>query len=169
MSAPAFVPLGRVARTHGLRGEVSVVMTASLPVERLAGVEVWFVPPPDTIRSARITSVRPGPKGPLFTLEGVDSVEDAGALRGTQVLARASDVPEFEPEWDPVGATVADVERGELGEVVDVIVTGANDVWVVEGDRGRVLIPVIDSVVEEIDEDAGTALVRLLPGLIEED
>jgi 16S rRNA processing protein RimM len=53
--------------------------------------------------------------------------------------------------------------------VTDVIVTGANDVWVVEGRFGQVLVPDIDDVVGEIDEEAGTVSVTLLPGLIEDE
>lgn len=168
MDAP-FVPLGRVAKTHGMNGEVSVVMTVGLPVERLIGLEVWFTPPPAHVRSARVAGVRPGPKGPLFAFEGIADIGTASALRGCNVLARSGDLPEYEEEFDPVGLRVIDETRGEIGEVTDVIVTGANDVWVVEGGPfGQVLVPDIEDVVGEIDEDEGTVAVRLLPGLIEE-
>jgi len=168
MDSP-FVPLGRVAKTHGLNGEVSVIMTVDLPVERLIGLECWFTPPPASVRTARVLSIRSGPKGPLFSFAGVTDIDTASALRGCNVLARAVDLPEIEEEFDPVGLRVIDAERGEIGEVADVIVTGANDVWVIEdGPFGTVLIPVIESVVGEIDEDEGTVAVTLLPGLIDE-
>jgi 16S rRNA processing protein RimM len=169
MHPDAFVVLGRVARTHGLNGEVSVVLTADLPVERLVGVEIFFTPPTGGVRSAKVTGVRPGPKGPLFSFEGVGSITAAETLRGRNVVARATDVPESAQEYDPVGDTVTDAVRGDLGEVVDVIVTGANDVWVVEGPFGQVLVPVIDSVVESVDEENGEIRVRLLPGLIDDE
>jgi 16S rRNA processing protein RimM len=165
-----FVPLGRVARTHGVSGEVSVVMTADLPVQRLVGLEVWFTPPPAGVRSARISGVRPGPKGPLFSFEEIGDIGSASALRGCNVLARAEDLPDVEEEFDPVGLHVIDEARGDIGEVADVIVTGANDVWIVEGGPfGQVLVPVIDGVIGEIDEEAGTVDVHLLPGLIEDE
>jgi 16S rRNA processing protein RimM len=165
-----FVPLGRVARTHGMNGEVSVVMTADLPVERLIGLECWFTPPPLSIRTSRILGIRPGPKGPLFSFVGVGDIETASALRGCNVLARSVDLPEVEEEFDPVGLRVVDAQRGYVGEITDVIVTGANDVWIVEnGPFGPVLMPVIDDVIGEIDEDEGTVQVRLLPGLIEDE
>jgi 16S rRNA processing protein RimM len=152
MDAGAFVEIGRVASTHGLVGEVSVIMTVDLPVPRLCGLEVWFVPPPADVRTARISSVRSGPKGPLFTFDSVTGIDAAAQLRGRTVLARTADLPEIEEEFDPVGARVSD----------------ANDVWVVEGPFGEILIPVIDDVVDEIDEDAETIRVRLLPGLLDE-
>jgi 16S rRNA processing protein RimM len=142
-------------------------MTADLPVERLAGLEVWFVPPPALVRTGRITGVRPGPKGPLFAIDTVADLGTAETLRGCTVLARAADLPEAVEEFDPVGMEVFDHERGLLGEITDVIVTGANDVWVVEGPFGEVLLPVIDQVLVDIDEEAGVVNVTLLPGLIE--
>ena len=60
--------------------------------------------------------------------------------------------------------SVVDEARGVLGEIVEVIVTGANDVWVVDGPFGEVLLPVIDDVVLDVDEEARTAQVRLLAG-----
>jgi 16S rRNA processing protein RimM len=168
MDADAFVEIGRVAKTHGLNGEVSVIVTDGLPVDRLVGIPVWLVPPPHALRTTRIVGTRPGPKGPLFALENVTDIGTADSLRGCTLLAQASDVPELEEEFDPVGLTLTDATRGLVGTVVDVIVTGANDVWVIEGPFGEVLVPVIDDVIDEIDEVAGTVRVTLLPGLIDE-
>ena len=69
----------------------------------------------------------------------------------------------------PLGLTVTDVMRGPLGEIVEVIVTGANDVWVLEGPLGEVLLPVIDDVVVSIDWEARTVTVSALDGLLPEE
>jgi 16S rRNA processing protein RimM len=167
MDVDAFAPLGRVAKTHGLNGEVSVIMAVDLPVERMAGLEVWFVPPPSRVRTGRITGVRPGPKGPLLAIDTVPDLGTAETLRGCTVLARIGDLPEAVDEFDPVGLRVVDGERGPIGEVTEVIVTGANDVWVVQGPFGEVLIPVIDQVIDGVDEGLGTIRVSLLRGLME--
>ena len=168
MDAQEFGPVGRVAKTHGLNGEVSVIMTVDLPVERLPGLEVWFVPPPAAFRTARITSVRPGPKGPLFAFDTVRDLTASEALRGVTILARTCDLPEPEEHFDPIGLEVYDERRGSIGTITDVIVTGANDVWVVDGAFGEVLIPVIDDVILDIDDGADIVRIRLLPGLIED-
>ena len=151
-----------------------MVPATDLPFVLPEGLEVWFVPPPTGVRSGRLLSVRRGPKGPLVRIDGVTDVDAASALCGREVLARAEDLP---PEWsegsqprpEPVGLRVVDESRGELGDVVEVIETGANDVWVVHGSLGEVLIPVIDDVVLSVDEEEHLARVRLLPGLIEEE
>jgi 16S rRNA processing protein RimM len=167
MEVDGFAPLGRVAKTHGMNGEVSVIMAADLPVELLVGLEVWLVPPPAVVRTGRVTGVRPGPKGPLFSIDTVGDLATAETLRGCTLLAHVKDLPEVMEELDVVGMTVIDGARGLIGEITDVIVTGANDVWVVEGPFGEVLIPVIDQVVDDVDEDSATVRVTLLPGLIE--
>jgi 16S rRNA processing protein RimM len=172
MDPAAFVVLGRIVKTHGLAGEVSVAVTDGLPLERLIGVRVWFVPPPGIVRESVISGVRRGPKGPLVKLDGIDGPDAAAALRGTTILAAEADVPADmvpEPEDDPVGMRVVDETRGDIGFIEEVLVTGANDVWVVHGGPfGEVLIPVIEQCVVGLDWDAMTANVRLLPGLIEE-
>jgi 16S rRNA processing protein RimM len=172
MDPAAFVPLGRIVKTHGLAGEVSVIQTGRLPLEHAQGLTVWFVPPTSSVRSAVIESVRQGPKGPLVRLSGVCDPTTADSLRGASMVMSESDLPEGLPdeEPDPLGLRVHDAERGDLGAVDDVIVTGANDVWVVRGGPyGEVLIPVIDEVVVDIDYDAMTAQVRLLPGLMKDE
>jgi 16S rRNA processing protein RimM len=120
-----------------------------------------------------VTSVRPGPKGPIVAFEGIDGIEVAKNLSGCEILVPTDELPEgFEvPEEadDVVGMMVADEKRGLLGKVVDVIVTGANDVWVIEGAFGEVLVPVIEDVLVGYDDDSDTMLVRLLPGLIDEE
>jgi 16S rRNA processing protein RimM len=171
MNRAPFIEVARVVKTHGVKGEVSVTLLADLPFDVLEGLSVWVVPPVPGLGETRITGVRQGPKGVLLTCDGVSDLNAASALRGKILSARSTDVPEVtvESEPDPVGWLVTDVDRGMLGEIVDVIVTGANDVWVVRGDRyGEVLLPVIDDVVLDIDLDRGLVSVRLLPGLLPE-
>lgn len=174
MAPGAFLALGRVIKSHGLNGEVSVEPYSDVALEQLTGVEVWFVPPPGAVRSATINGVRPGPKGPLLRLSTVSDIDTAKALTGTEMMARIADVPEeaivaVDEPIDLLGLVVTDTAHGLLGEITEVIVTGANDVWVVQGPLGEVLLPVIDDVVLQVDIDARTAEVRLLPGLLPED
>ncbi|MBE0416484.1 MAG: 16S rRNA processing protein RimM [Coriobacteriia bacterium] len=172
MKDAPFVPVGRIVKVHGLKGEVSVAVSAGPPFSIPENLSVWIVPPPSGPTCYTVESVRPGPKGPLVKLSGFSGRADAEALRGRTLVAHPEDLPDGwgdTPEGD-LGLRVTDVERGEIGTVVDVIATGANDVWVLaDGPYGKVLVPVIDDVVLEIDDNARTATVRLLPGLIDEE
>lgn len=171
MAEAPFVEIARVIKAHGLKGELSVapLLPGEFPLP--VGTQVWFVPPPSTVRTGKVTGVRPGPKGPLVAVDTISSIEVASQLGGTRMVVRPEDAPSdyAEEELDIVGIEVVDEARGSLGEVVEVIETGANDVWVVEGPFGEVLLPVIDDVIVSFDEDEGIARVRLLDGLLPEE
>lgn len=172
MDDAPFVPVGRVVKVHGVKGEVSVAFAYGPPFELPVGSRVWIVPPQTGPESRTVEQVRQGPKGPLVKLSGVDDRGAAENLRGRTLLARRESVPGAFDQQGPdlLGCSVYDQDRGLLGTIDDTLVTGANDVWVVRGERyGEVLIPVIDDVVLSVDEESSTVQVRLLPGLIEED
>lgn len=101
---------------------------------------------------------------------GIDSIADAEAVAGCWVLARTDDIdlgPMDVAYDDILGRDIADPRYGDLGRVVEVLETPANDVWVVDGGAyGEILLPVIPSVVSEIPE-SGAIEVTLLDGLVE--
>lgn len=173
MTNGPFAHVGRVVKTHGLHGEVSVAPATETSLDSLVGLAVWMVPP-GAVRTSRILGIRRGPKGPLFKLESVDSIEVSATLVGATLLANPAELPvEWgdveEEETDLLDYTVFDTSHGKIGTITETIVTGANDVWVVEGRFGEVLIPVIDSVVNRIDDDTRRVDVTLLEGLLPED
>lgn len=172
MTESRFLPIGRIVKAHGLKGEVSVVPLTGLPFVLPENLRVWIVPPPATVREGVVQGVRPGPKGPLVKISGVDDIGTAQSLSGREIVARPEDLPEAwtaaAEEPGPVGMAVRLEDGSPLGEIVDVIETGANDVWVVRGER-EVLLPAIPDVVLSSDYDTGVVVVRLLPGLIDED
>lgn len=170
MTDGPFALVAHVMRTHGLKGEVSVASATGASLSLLVGLDVWFVPP-SAVRHARIAGVRPGPRGQIVSFEGVSDIDAAKGLTGARILARPADIP---AEWfadeveddDFMGYIVTDTRHGLLGSVVETIITGANDVWVVHGPYGEVLIPVIDQVVKSSDDEARTILVTLIEGLL---
>lgn len=145
---------------------------AGASLSSLIGVDVWFVPP-SAVRHARISGVRPGPRGQIVSFEGVTDIDSAKGLAGARVLARPADLPDGwlsgdDEDADFMDYVVTDTRHGLLGRIVETIITGANDVWVVQGPYGEVLIPVIEEVVESTDEDAHTVTVTLIEGLLPE-
>lgn len=156
-------------KVHGTTGEVTVAQTAGLALALPLDEDVWIVPPPASgAMTRRIESVRRAPKGQLVRFAGIESAAEAHDLCGRWVLARGDESEHTEGPDAYIGAEVRDVRRGELGRVTDVIVTGANDVIVVDGERyGQVLIPVIDDVILGFDGECIS--VALLDGLLDED
>lgn len=174
MDASPFTAVAKVVKTRGLDGAVAVTpLVGSDLAAAVGGLPLWPVPPRWVPRPLHVEAVRSGrTEGTsVVTFREVRDVTTARKLVGALLLAQTDLLPEAVRESDDVlvGFAVIDESRGRLGEIADVIVTGANDVWVVNGPFGEVLVPAIPDVVLRLDTDARTALVRLLPGLIDEE
>jgi 16S rRNA processing protein RimM len=114
----------------------------------------------------RAARVRPRPNGKeaLVKLAGLDTPEDAAARRGQLVRVALADAPPL-PEgeyyhYQLLGIDVVDEAETFLGRLAQIIETGANDVYVVRGPAGEILLPAIEGVVLSVDPDAGRMVVR---------
>jgi 16S rRNA processing protein RimM len=65
-----------------------------------------------------------------------------------------------------IGLRVDDQTGRTLGVVRDILETGANDVYVVQGDWGEILIPAVPDVVKDISPESGRIRVAVLPGMV---
>jgi 16S rRNA processing protein RimM len=105
----------------------------------------------------------------ILRLAGVGDRETADQFRGQLVqirLAAAAPLPPGTYFHHQIIGLVAVTEAGEvLGEVSEVLETGANDVYVVTGDQGEILLPAISSVIVGIDLAARQITVQMMDGL----
>jgi 16S rRNA processing protein RimM len=163
--------VGRIVRAHGVRGEMRVEVLTELP-ERLTWLERVYLsrdPDDENPQPATITGVRFHKGQALLTLEGTGSREEADALRSTYLLVPVGEaIPLEEDEYylyQLEGLEVVTDEGERLGVIKEVLETGANQVFVVAGPAGELLLPNTQEVVQEIDLEAGRMTVHLLAGL----
>lgn len=164
------VEIGRVARAHGLRGEVSVKLYFA-ESELLGSLDSVRLGSADDCRELTIEAARPTPKGWLLKLRGVDDRNAAEALSGAPLWVPRSALPEpGENEYylsDLVGARVVGPE-GEIGEVIEVRIHPSVDTAVIRAPDGRTLEqPLVDAWVEEVDLDAGVVRLSSTDGLVD--
>ena len=116
-----------------------------------------------------IRAVRTHKKALLVALEGINTRNQAEALRGKLFEVPEGDLPRLDEDqyfrFDIVGISVVDENGTSLGKVEEVLETGANDVYIVRDEESELLIPAIDSVVKEIDTGAQRMVVEMIPGL----
>lgn len=164
---PGHIAVGRVSSAWGVRGIVKVIPLVDKR-ERLApGRSVSVAGQRRAIESSRWQ------KGLVYLkLSGIDDREAALALR-EQLLT----VPESELEplgegqyyhFQLVGLSVQSTTGALLGRVTEVLSTGANDVYVVQGERGEILVPATDDIVKEIDLERGRMVIEEVSGLTPE-
>jgi len=106
----------------------------------------------------------------LLTLQGCEDRTAAERLRGLLVQVPIEEaMPLSEDEYyahELIGLDVVTVEGEDLGRISEVLFTNANDVYVVVGPRGQILLPAIADVIVRVDLDAGQMVVRLMEGLV---
>jgi len=162
---PGHVAVGRVATAWGPRGVLKVVPLVDTR-ERLArGRTVTIGDTAHTIQTCRWQ------KGLAYLkLSGIDGRESALALRDRLLTIPESDLEPL-PEgqyyrFQLLGLNVSTADGRPLGTIEDVITTGANDVYLVRGEAGEVLVPATAEVVREVDLASRRMVIEPLPGLI---
>lgn len=166
---PEFLVVGRVVRPHGLRGAL-IVQALSPMIRSVTPDSLIFIGTPPT--KIKIMEFRPHRDRYLMTLPGCATREQADRYRGAEINLRFDEVeplPEGEYYyWQILGLQVSTVEGESLGEVVQILETGANDVYVVRNADGKdQLLPAIKQVIKEIDLEGRHLVVELLPGLLD--
>lgn len=162
------IVIGRVLAPHGVRGELRCEPLTDDPgrFSRLPRVFIDGKP-------HRLLSARTARGALLLRLEAVTTREAAVGLRGEYLaipLSEAADLPDGAYyHFQLVGLRVRAADGVELGTLAEVLERPANDVYVVRGERGEVLVPALKEVVESIDLEGGWMIVRPVPGLLPEE
>ncbi len=165
---PRYLTVGRIVCPHGIRGAVQMEILTDAP-EHIAELETLYLGPhhhPYQVEQARFHKQRL-----LLQLKGCTERNAAEALRGDLVAVVVEDAaPLAEDEFyhfQLEGLAVQTAAGEELGELVEILSPpGANDVYIVHGLRGEVLLPAIPEVVQEIDLESRRMVVHLIPGLL---
>jgi 16S rRNA processing protein RimM len=164
---PVYLMVGFLRRPHGLRGEIVMDLHTDFP-ERLKRGRKLLVS--EAYTPLTIESVRNHQQSVLIKFQGIDTPEQAGEYRNQWVYVKASEVPPL-PEGkiyqhELFGFQVVDENGNSLGEVVEILETGANNVYVVKDESGReILLPAIPSVILELNTERRIMRVHLLEGL----
>ena len=166
-TSAGLVTIGRIVAPHGLRGEVRVRLETDFP-RRFEGLrEAWLVQE-GAAAPMVITGQRPHRGGVLLVIEGVTGVDAAERLRGAEIAVGRDAVVPLGPDeyyvFEVIGLRVRTADGRILGTVVEVVRAPGNDVYVVRGDDGEMLIPALRTVVRRVDRASGEMIVNLPPG-----
>ena len=165
--------VGKIVNTHSLKGEVKVISSTDFEEERFKkGSKLLITRGNQLIREVVVQSYRNHKNFLLVKFEGIDSVEEAEKLKNLQIKIDSDEVGELEENefyfHEIIGCQVFDENDRNLGEIIDILTPGANDVWVIKGENGReILIPYIEDVVKKIDITSKKVNIEVMEGLID--
>jgi 16S rRNA processing protein RimM len=167
---PAFVVTGRVTKPYGVDGWVKVEALTSNP-QRFREGSTFILEGDEEGERLCLEEVRESPGVLLVKFRGMATRTQAEELAGRMLFVTPREVGKAPPQsmWEHelLGMEVRTRDGRCLGEVAEVMETGANDVLVVRGEM-ECLIPFIEDVVVGIDVEAGAITIEPLPGLLEE-
>lgn len=160
--------VGAIVSTHGIRGEVKVFPTTddAARFKRLKNVIL------DTGKEQiflEIAGVKFFKQFVILKFKGIDNINDVEKYKGKSLYVTRDQAVELgEDEYfigDMLGMKVVSDAGEELGVLADVMETGANDVYVVNGAGGELLLPAIKQCILDVDIENGKMTVHLMEGL----
>jgi 16S rRNA processing protein RimM len=160
------IAVGRINQTWGLKGHVKVTPFTSNPERLATGAELYLAGKQTRV----LDSV--SPQGyPIMQFAGYTTREAAERLRDEIIEIDENSLPDLpDNEYyidDLKGLIVVSSTGEEIGELVEVLTTGANDVYVVRrpGDKD-VLVPAITDILLNVDLETRRMTIEVIPGLI---
>lgn len=175
-SSPKYLLLGEVLRPHGIYGELRVRVLTDYP-ERISTLKyIYLGRDANTGKHAQrhtVQQVRMHQSYVLLKLKDVDDRNRAETLRDLFVMVDIEDAIPLEDDelylYQLIGMRVQTTDGEHIGEVAEVLETGANDVYIVQGGiYGEVLIPVMPETILNTDIDTRIITVNLPKGLLPE-
>lgn len=165
-----YLETGKIVSIHGLKGEVKIQPWCDSP-EYLCTFKCLYSKSGD--RVYEIERIRPQGNMVIAKLKGIDTPEQAQALRGRILYIDRDDADLPEGSYfvaDLIGLEVRDESGRSYGVISDVLQTGANDVYEIKSNDGKLYyIPAIPSVIISTDIQDGIMVIYPMEGLLDED
>jgi 16S rRNA processing protein RimM len=161
--------VGAIIKAHGVRGEVKVFPTTDDPA-RFKDLKTVLLDTGKEKRELEITGVKFFKNLVILKFKGLDSMNDVENLRQAKLFVTRENAVELsENEYfiaDLIGLKAVSDEGEALGEISDVLQTGANDVYVISREgTADLLVPAIKECILNVDIASGEMKVHLLQGL----
>jgi 16S rRNA processing protein RimM len=162
---PERLIVGRIAKAHGIQGEVAIEVVSDAPDRFEVGARVFAGDRPLIVSTARAHQGRL-----LVRFDDVPDRSAAEALRGTELTIPADEAHALEDEWsfyphELVGFAVTDESGTPLGTMTRVDESPGADLWVVGARNGEVLVPAVRDIVVAVDREKQTIVLRPPDGL----
>lgn len=164
--------VGVISSTHGIRGEVKVFPTTD-DVTRFKKLKSVFFVQNEKEQELEIEGVKFFKKFAILKFKGIDNINDVESFRGGELyIPRSAAKKPAKNEYfivDLIGIKVSTEEGRFLGELTDVIETGANDVYSVTMEDGKeLLLPAIKQCILNVDLEKKEMTIHLMKGLLDE-
>lgn len=167
-----YLEIGKIVNTHGVMGEIKVYPLCDDP-EMICEIDRLFIEKNNQKQEIEVQYAKLHKNMILMKLSGIDNMDSATALKETILYAHRNDFNLDKDTYfivDLMGLLVIDTDDNSIvyGKIIDITQTGANDVYHIKNDDGKLyLVPAIAPVVIKTDIKNGVMEIRPLKGLFE--
>lgn len=163
--------VGAITSTHGVRGEVKVFPTTD-DAKRYSKLKEVILGEGADAPVLHIDGVKYFKNMVILKFKEYNSLNEVEAIKGKKLYVTRSNAVKLKKDEyfvaDLIGLKAIDESRNLSGELVDVMTTGANDVYVIELEDGReVLLPAIKECILDVDFDEEIIKINILEGLLD--
>ncbi len=162
-STPRFLVVARIVAPFGVHGEVKADLVTDYPARLASRATVYLGREDEEPRARELRGVRFHQNRALLSFVGCDDRSCAEALRGMLVQVPITEVPAPPPGayyfHQIIGLRVEGTDGAALGTVTAILTTASNDVYVVHGEKGELLVPAVEGFVREVDIERGRMIV----------
>ena len=163
--------VGRIARAHGIRGQVIVNPESDFPEERFRPGAELFVERGGRVDTLTVTTARFHRERPVIGIAGIETMTEAETLAGLELRVPVDRLAALPPgtfyRHDLIGCRVETPDGATVGVVSDVEGTMSGSRLVVDGAAGEVLIPLVGEICTLVDPQSKRIVIDPPAGLIE--
>ena len=163
---------GRVLNAHGVRGLLKAEAWCDSPKVLAAQKRIFFAEKDGTMKECKVTRGSVAAAFVLLGIEGIETREDAIALKNTVFYLKREDIPVPKGAYliqDLIGLPMIDIDSGRVyGQVADITEVPRGQMYTVKTERGDVLFPAVKEFVKQIRPDEGI-YIRPIPGFFEDE
>lgn len=168
---PDYIVVGQLGRPRGVSGEIYLNPITDNP-ERFRKKGTFWIESDDGWEELKIVSVRFLSGRLAVEIKGIDNPEKAKLFVNKYLYIKKADLGDLTEghyyHFDLIGCRVLNSDNSELGRISDIETYPANDVWVIETDKGkRFLFPVVSHFIEKIDIEKQTIIVNPPEGIFD--
>lgn len=162
--------IGKIVNTYGIKGFLKVVPYTD-DITRFEDLKSIYIQTKNSLKTVIIEEVKYSKNLVLLKLKGIDDINTAEIYKNCYIKIDRKDAVDL-PEnsyfiVDLIGIKVFTDNNEELGNIIDVYSTGANDIYVVKNELGKqVLLPAIGNVIKDVDIVNKKMIVHLIEGLV---
>lgn len=162
--------LGRVAKTHGLKGEVTLKLDVD-DASAYAKMKHFFLEINKVLTPYFVEHIKMNGDKMFVKIKDIDSIEMAQNLVGKEAYLPMEMLPKLSGKQfyfhEIVGFTVVDTEKGVLGPVTEVLEYPTQAILQVMKDKKEILIPILEHVIQHVDRDKKVLQITAPEGLID--